>query len=110
MHTMTIRKVLYSERFGVFLGIKDRKAVWSKIAAELTGRELAPTFLDNDDYVRYVNKELNLDEDKKVIMADWYMYDPDVRMREVLQHYGADTSVASMQECVGAGIPGWGEQ
>ena len=94
-----IQKVAYSEKLGVFLGCKDGIPLWSK-DPNVTGKELAPTFQDRDDFARYL----------KANMGDEYWRDnTDVvsaRLQEVWPRQ--DGGMAGVEEIANSGLPRWG--
>jgi hypothetical protein len=99
-----IQKVAYSDKLGVFLGIKEGLPVWSKDIG-LTGKELAPTFQDRPDLERYLESEF-----KKVgptsVAASTATALAGCRLQEVWPRQ--DGGMAGVEEIANSGLPRWG--
>jgi hypothetical protein len=106
--SITVRKVAWHDTLGVFLGFRHGQPVWSKVTTASQGPkggELAPTFLDLDDFRAYLKAELgpegqDVKEQVESIAAG-------VRVREFVRTLGAPYEGASSAECVEAGMTGW---
>lgn len=102
--TVMILKVAYSEAKGVFLGVKDRKLVWSKDPG-LTGDELAPTFIDREDFRRYLERELA--GDTPVLGRD-LAASAACRLQEVWPR--REGGQVGVEEIANSGLPRWGNK
>lgn len=108
--SVTVRKVAYHEDKGVFLGVRNQgELVWSKLSPDITASQRAPTFLDLDDFKAYLRMELAL-EGRPEVQDVVNHAATGVRVREIVREFGAPYEGASSEECVEAGMPGWGEK
>jgi hypothetical protein len=99
------RKVLYHITKGTFLGFagdlvdavaSDKRQIWSKDSG-LTSLELAPTFLDRDDYNKYLKSH-------GVKMGDMPV---GILIECWPSHPG---NLANVDDVANAGLPRWGNK
>lgn len=91
---VSIRKVVYSNFRGVFLGLENGKVLWSRDKGVEKTR-VAPTFLSREEADDFLSVLLPNQE-----------FDPDVEMREVWPKVGIS---ATSEECGIAGLGYWHE-
>lgn len=91
--------VIYSEKYGVFLGTAMGLAFWSKL--ETAGQEAAPVFDSADEAMGFLATwpELSGPSDE-MLGVEFVQVVPDVRNE-------GGASYASNAACIAAGLPGW---
>jgi hypothetical protein len=90
--------VAFKHGYGVLLGFKDGKPIWSLKTEGLNGKELATTFTSYDDLMKFVTADVGVG----------FWPDTGVQIRLVFPSANVNGQpAATLEDCANVGLPRW---